>query len=472
MKKINKVNVVIILITFLLTFPLGFVSHYFVGGSGTGPYDARFSDFFRVFDAIVDNHYFFDGDDEALIMGATEGLVAAVGDPHSRFFSLTDFENTMSHLQGSFYGIGAEVTSINGEHVIVSPFPDSPAENYGVLPGDIVREVDGEDVTVLTLNETIALIRGEEGTVVTLGLARDGMSQLVYIEVTRGEIAQQSVLSEIYEKDGARIGYIQVTVFGETTHSEFEDAIAELEEEGIDSLIVDLRNNSGGYLNAVVSMMDYLLPPDLLITTAESREGTEEEFRTTNRSPGKDYPMLTLINGGSASASEIFAAAMIESGGFDVLGTTSFGKGTVQQSRGIGNDGMLQMTTQVWLTPDGNLINEHGITPTIYVEAPEFFSYAQVFLGDLDYLEHDMIHIAIQNAQQILDVLGYDVARTDGYFDQSTKRAVRAFQSDNDLDATGIIDGPTARAITMALRNRIRDSDYDTQLQAAIEFLK
>jgi len=472
MKKVNKVYVVIILVTFLLTFPLGFVSYYFVGGTGTRAHDARFSDFFRVFDAITDNHYFFDGDDAALIMGATEGLVAAVGDPYSRFFSLSDFESTMSHLQGSFYGIGAEVTTINGEHVIVSPFPDSPAENYGVLPGDIVHEVDGDDVTSLTLNETIGLIRGQEGTVVTLGLARDGMSQLIHIEVTRGRIAQQSVVSRIYEEDGATIGYVQVTVFGESTHREFVDAIAELEEAGIDSLIVDLRNNSGGYLNAVVSMLDHLLPPDVLITTAESREGSEDEFRTTDRGPGKDYPILTLINGGSASASEIFAAAMIESGGFDVLGTTSFGKGTVQQSRGIGNDGMLQMTTQVWLTPDGNLINDHGVTPTIYVEAPEFFSYAQVFLGDLDYLEYDMVHIAIQHAQQILNTLGYDVARTDGYFDQSTQSAVRAFQEGYDLDATGVIDGTTARAITMALRNRIRNSSYDTQLQAAIEFLR
>ena len=426
------------------------------------------ADLLLVLNELENDHYFFNEDND-LIRGAIEGMIAATGDGYTNFFSLSDFEGAMSHLRETFYGIGAEVTTINGDTTIVAPMPGSPAEHYGVLSGDVVISVDGEDVRDEFLGDVISKIRGEYGTVVTLGILRAG-SDFIYIDVTRGEIVNETVTTDILESDdGKVIGYLRVSTFGEATLRDFRYAIEELEKEEIDGLIVDVRNNSGGYLSAVTGMVSYMLPSDLLITSAVDRDGREiPHYTSGNASQRLDVDIVTLINGGSASASEIFAAAMIESGGFEVVGTTSFGKGTVQQSRPIRDDGMLQMTIQVWKTPDGHLIEGYGVEPTVEVEASDFVGILQVSLGDEDVLTYDMVHPGIESSQQILDAIGYDVDRTDGFFDSSTEGALEEFQANNDLEVTGEIDGATASALSMALRDIVRDPGYDTQIQAAL----
>lgn len=430
--------------------------------------DADFADFVHVLNELQNNHYFFDEEND-LIRGAIDGMIAATGDAYTNFFTLSDFEGSMSHLRESFYGIGAEVTTINGDITIVTPMSGSPAEHYGILPGDVVLSVDGEDVRDESLHEVIDRIRGEYGTVVTLGILRAG-SDFMYIDVTRGRILNETVTTDIFESDGKRIGLISVSTFGEATSQDFEAAIGLMDKAEIDGLIIDMRNNAGGYLAAVNDMVSYLLPSGLPITSAVDRDGRETVHYTSGDASYRlDVDIVTLINGGSASAAEIFAAAMMESGGFEVVGTTSFGKGTVQQSRPIREDGMLQMTIQVWKTPNGRLIEGYGVEPTIYVEAS--FNILQVHLGDEDLLAYDTVHPGVVSAQIILDALGYTVDRTDGYFDSSTVEALRAFQANHDLEVTGQINGLTASALSMAFRDKVRNPAYDGQIQAAIEWL-
>lgn len=466
----RKINWVLTICVSILTFAAGIVSCYLVFELVRPSVNSReFDEFLLVLNELQNNHYFFDEEND-LIRGAIDGMISATGDSYTNFFTVADFEDAMGHLRESFYGIGAEVATINGNVTIVTPMPGSPAENYGVLPGDVVISVDGVDVREENQRAVVDRIRGEYGTVVTLGLLRAG-TDLVYIDVTRGRILNETVRKEILETNGKTIGLIRVSTFGEATLRDFTNAIAELENEGIDGLIVDVRNNSGGYLNAVNGMVSYLLPSGLPITSAVDREGRATLHSTRGSSNHRlDVDIVTLINGGSASASEIFAAAMIESGGFEVIGTTSFGKGTVQQSRPIRDEAMLQLTIQAWLTPDGHLIEGHGVEPTIHVEQSEFLSILQVNLGDEDRLTYDMVHSGIMSAQEILDELGYRINRTDGYFDISTERAVKDFQADNDLEITGAIDATTATALSMALRERARDPLYDTQIQAALDW--
>jgi len=469
------INWLVVLAVSILMFTVGVVTTYFVFEMDETTRiidvdDAKFDEFLLVLDELQNNHYFFDEDTD-LIRGAIEGMIAATGDSYTSFFSLSDFEGAMGHLRESFYGIGAEVATINGDVTIVAPMPGSPAEHYGVLPGDVVLSVDGVDVRDENQGEVVSRIRGEYGTVVTLGVLRSG-TEFIYIDVTRGRILNETVTTSVLDSDGMTIGLIRVSTFGEATLRDFKDAIAELDNYDIDGLIVDLRNNSGGYLNAVNEMVSYLLPSGLKITSAVDRDGHETVHMTRGDSNHRlDVEIVTLINGGSASASEIFAAAMIESGDFEVIGTTSFGKGTVQRSRQITDDSMLNLTVQAWLTPNGHLIEGHGVEPTIYVEASEFLSIFQVHLGDYEVLEYDMVHQGIESAQQILELLGYDVARTDGYFDASTITALKAFQSDNDLEVTGTLEGLTASALSMALREKVRNPAYDAQILAAIEWL-
>jgi len=458
----------------MVAFAAGTIATYAVleyNSHSIGHADEDFSEFLAVLNELQNNHYFFDEDND-LIRGAINGMIAATGDSYSSFFTLSDFQGAMSHLREHFYGIGAEISTINGSVTIVSPMIGSPAEEHGVLPGDVVISVDGVDVTDENQREVVDRIRGPYGTVVSLGLLRSG-SDFITIDITRGRIINETVSTDLFESNGNTIGYIRVSTFGEATHRDFRDAIAQLEEKGIDSLIIDMRNNSGGYLNAVNAMVSYLLPSGLTVTSAVDRHGRETVHETRGSSSHRlpDIEIVTLINGGSASAAEIFAAAMIESGGFEVIGTTSFGKGTVQQSRPITDDSVLQMTIQAWLTPDGNLIEGYGVEPTIYVEPAEFMRILQVHLGGLDFFEYDMVHSGIATAQQSLEALGYDVNRTDGYFDSSTVEAVTLFQENQGLDQTGKIDGQTASAITMAMREKVRNPIYDTQIQAAIELL-
>ena len=424
----------------------------------------------QVYDALKAYHYFYDGDSQALIDGAISGMIEALNDPHSTYFTMTDYENFVEHLEETYSGIGCEVTSVNGYTMIVSPFPDSPADVAGILANDLVIEVDGENVVGQSLQDVTNKIKGPVDSTVTLGIQRNDNTDLIYIEVTRQAIDQETVKTELIPTDDEIIGYLQVTTFGENTANEFKEGIESLEEQGMTSLIVDLRNNSGGYLASVVEMVDYLLPKDKVITTIESRDGSGTTYKTST--DGKDYPIVTLINEGSASASEIFAAAMKEAGGYDVIGKTSYGKGTVQVSMPLDDHSSLKITTQVWKTPDGNWINEVGVTPTIEVDAPEFYYYYQVYLTDGKSLEFDMVDPTIANAQNILKALDYEVSRTDGYYDESTVSAVKAFQKNHGLEENGVIDSKTASQLTLALREKIRDKQYDTQLQKAIGVLQ
>jgi len=434
--------------------------------------DDEFANFLEVLNEIRRSHYFYDEEND-LLRGAIEGMIGSTGDAYSNFFTPADFDNARTHLRGSFYGIGAEVSTINGQAVIVAPSPGSPAENYGILPGDIVVSVDGEDVRDDDLSDVISRIRGDYGTVVTLGILRGGATNSINISVTRGRIANETVRTEMLDFDGRNIGYLQVTTFGEETYNEFRAGIAELERDGMEGLIIDMRNNPGGYLHTVTQMLSYLLPSGDLITSAVDREGHEQSYLTQGSSqPRLDVEIVTLINDGSASASEIFAATMMEVAGFEVVGTTSFGKGTVQQSRTLRSGDVLQLTTQAWLTPNGHLIEGYGITPTLYIEAPDFYYFVQVHLGDEDVLAYDMVHTGIASAQNILDLLGYEVDRTDGYFDDSTVEAVRDFQRSNDLRVTGDIDSETATLLTMKWRDMVRNPVYDAQILAAMDLFE
>lgn len=458
-------------------FTVGIVVSYAIfdiGGSSNQPFQTQEEDlteFFRVLHELENNHYFFNPEND-LIRGAIDGMIAATGDSYTNFFNRSDFDNAMSHLQVSFYGIGAEVTTINGAPTIVTPMIGSPAEAAGVMPGDVVLSVDGYDISNYNLGEVINRIRGEYGTNVTLGILRSGTDQFDIV-VTRGRIINETVTADILELDGQNIGLLRVSTFGAATLQDFRTGVSELEDYGIDGLIIDLRNNSGGYLNAVVGMISYLLPSGVPITSVVDRDGNATIHSTRGASENRlEVPIVTLINGGSASASEIFAAAMIESGGFEVVGTTSFGKGSVQTPRPVSEDGVLQLTIQAFLSPVGNQIDGYGVTPTIYVEASDFLYILQINLGGEDVLVYDMVHNGIRSTQQILNALGFNVDRTDGYFDSSTVEALRLFQVANNLPVTGEISADDATALSIALRDLARNPEYDAQIQAALEVFR
>ncbi|WP_308807700.1 S41 family peptidase [Alkalicoccobacillus plakortidis] len=341
------------------------------------------------------------------------------------------------------------------------------AEQAGLQANDRIIEIDGENIEGLSVNEAVLKIRGEKGTTVRLTIERDGSSELLDVPVERDTIPIETVRTETFEQDGQTIGMLEITSFSEDTAINFKDQLNQLEQDGIDALIIDVRGNPGGYLNAVEHIGDELIPDEKAIVQTEDREGTRSGY-TSKLKEAKDYPIIGLIDERSASASEILAAALKESGGYDLVGNTTFGKGTVQQTVDLGDGSDLKLTMMRWLTPDGNSINQEGVTPTVEENQPDYFFSTAVSVED-DPITFDSLGEQVKNAQLILKGLEYDPGREDGYFDQQTVEAVKSFQEDAGLDATGDIDQETATALQERIVEEIRNSDNDVQLQKAIE---
>jgi len=407
-------------------------------------------------------------DEKQLIEGAIQGMVSTLDDPYSAYMDEETAAQFNESLESSFEGIGAEVSMMEGKVTIVAPFKDSPAEKSGLKPNDQIIKIDGESIEGLDLYEAVLKIRGEKGTVVTLEVMRPGVTELMNVKVTRDTIPIETVYTDLKEYDNKKLGYIEITSFAQETAEDFIVGLNELEDKGIEGLVIDVRGNPGGLLESVEEILKQLVTKDKPYVQIENRDGEKQRFFSTLEKQ-KEYPIVVLTNQGSASASEILAGALKEAGGYDIVGEKTFGKGTVQQARDMGDGSNLKLTMFKWLTPDGNWIHKKGIEPTVEAKQPEYF-YANPIQFEKE-LTQNMNNEKIKNAQIMLKGLGFDPGREDGYFSGETVIAVKAFQQANDIEATGTINEKTAGAIEAKVIESIRDKKNDLQLQKAMEVL-
>ena len=417
---------------------------------------------------IISQSYVEDVDREKLLVGAIQGMLETLDDPYSVYMDRQTAKQFMDSLDSHFEGIGAEVSMTNGRVTIVAPFRDSPAEKAGLRPNDQIIKIDGEGIEGLSLYEAVLKIRGEKGSIVNLTIERPGVNDPIDFAVTRDTIPIETLRSSLIERNGEKIGLIEITSFSEATARNFAAQLESFEKEGISGLIIDVRGNPGGYLRSVQEIGHMLVPAGHPIVQIEDREGNRERYLSSLKDE-KDYPIITLINKGSASASEILAAALKEAGGHDVVGETTFGKGTVQQALQMGDGSEIKLTLYKWLTSDGNYINEVGVDPTVEVKQPEFFYVAPLNIEES--LKFDMINEQVKNAQVMLKGLGLEPGRVDGYFGEQTKTAVTAFQRMNDLTPTGEIDGKTGQRLQERIIEEVRNKENDRQLNTAIELI-
>ncbi|MEK5444445.1 MULTISPECIES: S41 family peptidase [unclassified Fredinandcohnia] len=407
-------------------------------------------------------------DEKQLIEGAIQGMVSTLDDPYSAYMDEETAAQFNESLESSFEGIGAEVSMMEGKVTIVAPFKDSPAEKSGLKPNDQIIKIDGESIEGLDLYEAVLKIRGEKGTVVTLEVMRPGVTELMNVKVTRDTIPIETVYTDLKEYDNKKLGYIEITSFAQETAEDFIVGLNELEDKGIEGLVIDVRGNPGGLLESVEEILKQLVTKDKPYVQIENRDGEKQRFFSTLEKQ-KEYPIVVLTNQGSASASEILAGALKEAGGYDIVGEKTFGKGTVQQARDMGDGSNLKLTMFKWLTPDGNWIHKKGIEPTVEAKQPEYF-YANPIQFEKE-LTQNMNNEKIKNAQIMLKGLGFDPGREDGYFSGETVIAVKAFQQANNIEATGTINEKTAGAIEAKVIESIRDKKNDLQLQKAMEVL-
>lgn len=317
--------------------------------------------------AIVDNYY-GELDKNSLVEGAVEGMISRVGDTFTSYADTDTTESFNEKINGSYEGIGCSVaTYTDGTIVVVSVFEDSPAKKAGLEVGDIILKVDGESYEGKNSTDISNYIKDSGKDKVVITIKRNDEEKDITINLSKVEIPY--VNGEILEANDKKIGYISISLFAGTTYKQFENKLKELEKEDITGLIIDVRSNSGGYLSSVTDICSLFLKKGDIIYQLEDTSGTVKKKDTTKEK--RTYPVAVLINIESASASEILASAIKESYKGLVVGTNSYGKGTVQQTKKLLDGSMIKYTTQKWLTPDGNFINEVGVTPTNIVELSE-----------------------------------------------------------------------------------------------------
>lgn len=315
----------------------------------------------------IDKYYLEDVDDEKLEEYTYKGLVAGLNDPYSTYYTKEEYEEVSESNSGVFSGIGAVIQqdADTGECKVVRTISDSPAQKAGVKAGDVIYKIDGKEVSASDdLSNVVSKVKGKEGTKVKITFLRDQKEKT--FTITRKKIETPTVESEMLDN---KVGYIQITQFEEVTVQQFQDALNHLEQNGMKKLVIDLRDNPGGLLTSVVQISDMILPKGTIVYTKD-KNGKKEEYNATTDEK-VDVPIAVLVNGNSASASEILAGAIQDYGAGTLVGTTTFGKGIVQNIMKMSDGSALKLTISKYYTPKGRNIHKKGIKPDVEVKLKE-----------------------------------------------------------------------------------------------------
>lgn len=488
----KKIGIVIVGVLLLLGgsltgFYLGFTS---APDGYTGDTNVTDATILEIMDLLETNHYSQPEKDQ-LLEGMLEGLVSSIDDPYTTYFDYDEYKSYSDAFTESYVGIGVTISSREDYLVVEEVRNDGPADDAGMITNDLIIDVDGVDIKGMNFYDVRDLIVGEVGTKVTLGLVRSGYTDVIYLEMTRAVIDSPTVQYQVIENNGKNIGYIEVSTFGDETADNFSAAITALETQGIDGLVVDLRNNGGGHLSAVLSMLQEFLVDDGNYMFSTEHYSNGELFISeydANRSEKREYDIVTLVNGNSASASEVFASSMQEQGDYKIIGETTFGKGSMQTDQYIESTctkttigtldcseaDRLHLSIGKWFTSDHNWVHfdggSDGITPDIEVLPSDNELLFKLFLLNDETIEFDTVDSRVVIIQKVLVIMGYDV-RIDGYFDTATLNAIKDVQTLNVLTNDGIVNNETMKILNDALDTYKKDIHNDTQLTEAVEYL-
>ena len=307
-------------------------------------------------------------DQQKLLDGAVSGMVAAAGDPYTVYFNPEQAKQFADQLKGTFDGIGAEVGIKNEQIVVVAPLDDSPAQKAGLLPGDEILEINGESTVNMTVDQAVDKIRGKSGTEVTLTILHPGKRSSQEIKITRAKIVVKSVKLEEKEVNGNKVAIIKLSQFGDDTKGLFDQAVGKILASGDKAIILDLRNDPGGYLDTAVSIASNWVDDGQVVVKEKDYKGDVKDYNASGVNRLKGIKTIVLVNGGSASASEILSGALQDYGLATLVGEKTFGKGSVQELTELKNNGELKVTIAKWLTPKDRAINKIGLDPDVKVE--------------------------------------------------------------------------------------------------------
>jgi carboxyl-terminal processing protease len=329
--------------------------------------EVRLALFRQVWDIMDHEYYGRPLNYDRMIQGAIRGMLDSLGDPHTQYLNPDHNAMVSDHDRGSFQGIGATLDQVNDRFVIVAPLPDSPAEKAGLHAGDVLLAVDGQDLAGLNLMDVVLKVRGPAGSKVVLTVRRDGVEAPFDVTVERAEIPLRSVEHRLLDDE---TGYVAVSSFGAKTVEELDAALADLKARGARRLILDLRDNPGGFLDAAVEVISRFVARGTALYW-QNANGSTREIPIRERDDVVQWPMVVLVNGGSASAAEIVAGALQDYGRALLVGEKTFGKGSVQNVHQLSDGGSVRVTTAHWLTPKEHDINGGGLTPHVVIGRTE-----------------------------------------------------------------------------------------------------
>ncbi len=425
-------------------------------------------EFMKLVVEFVKENYLYDITYDEAVNGMYKGIFDQL-DRHSVYYTPEEYQSFTSEMSGEFTGVGIQIVQEGNYITVVTPLKGSPAVEAGIKAKDKIISVDGKDITGYTTEEAAELIRGEIGTSVRLGILRN--SEELFFNIKRDLITISSVYSEMLTDD---IGYLEITQFNDNTLELFGKEIGAFDRDGVYKLVIDLRNNPGGSLPEVIGMLNFFIIPEGPVATVKYGNGEVSEY--TSSLTVDTFDVAVLVNEGSASASEIFAGAVQDRDAGTVIGTKTYGKGTVQSLYPLRNGAGIKLTTAEYFTANGNKVEGIGITPDIIIEntfeekdidishIPELDKYRKPELG--------IVGLDVLAAEMILDLLDYDVTGPDGHFDQTLERELKKYQEDMGLYSYGVLDFTTQESLTKSLEDFMKIDDKDEQLEKAIEVLR
>lgn len=400
---------------------------------------------------------------------ALYGMTKNDEDPHTTYMSAEEIEAFTQSINRNFIGIGVQFFSTaDGLHMVERVIPGTPAEESGVQPGDIIHGVDGVNVDGMTANEVVELVRGEEGAPVTIDFLRDGKT--VTLKIIRRAVSSTTSMNTV-EDQGETYGILQIQQFGETTGNEVRAILNDFEKQGITGLIIDLRDDGGGYLTALQEVMGCFVKEGTVVMRQEYSDGSTLEIKAKGKPFENFEKYAILMNENTASAAEVFVLAMKELvPGTLTVGTTTYGKGTVQITRMFDDGSALKYTTSKWVSPSGIWVNHTGIAPDEEVRLDNVLYETFLSIDDDEDFQTDTVSEYTRLAQMCLNFLGYDIDRMDGYLSGETSARLLEFQEDSGLEITGTLNAVTYRSLlSKVVLAWNSDRKYDTQLQKVLE---
>lgn len=331
--------------------------------------EADFGTFWEAWDVMRNEHLKgAEAENQEMVYGAIRGLVSSFGDPHTIFLPPEDSKKFEEDVNGNFGGIGAEIGIKDKQLVVIAPLKGNPAEAVGLKAGDKIFGIDGKPTDSLDVNEAVKKIRGEIGTAVVLTIFRDGWDKTEDFKIIRANIVIPTLETKFLDFQGRKMAHISLFAFNQNAPLGFYKEILSASLNGAEGIILDMRNNPGGFLEVAINLAGWFVKKGEIVVSEKFRNGTGDVFRADGNQALQDAPVVILVNKGSASASEILAGALRAIRGTKLIGTNTFGKGTVQELRSLSDNSKIKLTIANWVLPDGTIISEDGLKPDYEVE--------------------------------------------------------------------------------------------------------